>query len=213
MACLAAFLDGLLTNGSAVLRGRPEIHPQDQRQALAHLDAAYADARLDVAGAPISFDAAAALAAAVFVWRACWFGLQRSETEQVVEQVLQVPPAPRTAAEHFCADLTLRLLPPIYRRARKTDAGDILTTRLAQALRQAPLCGVLGDIEEGPMGGVELAGHPGLLLLYAERLAQKLQPAWVPTEGLARSYVELVFAERGLLLPPAPTATCLEGDL
>jgi hypothetical protein len=212
MASLAAFLDRLLAEGSAVLRDPPQLHAQDCRAAVARLEAAHADVRLDVAGPPLPFDAPAALAAAQFVWQACWFLLQRREPREEVERVLQLPGAPRTAAEHLSADLTLRLLPQVHRRARGADAADVLTRRLTQALRQAPLSGVLADLDEGPCDPVELDGHPGLLLLYAERLAEKVRPAWVPESGPARPYVELVFAERGLPLPPPAAAPCLEGD-
>jgi hypothetical protein len=212
MACLAEFLDRLLTHGTAVLRARPDLQPRDRREAAARLEAAHADVRLDVAGPPVPFDGPAALAAAELVWRACWFLLQRGEQEQEAGMFLQVPRAPRTAAEHLSADLTLRFLPQIHRRARSINADDVLTQRLTEALRQAPLSGVLADLEEGPSVPIELDGHPGLHLLYAERLAGKVRPAWVPEQGPARAYVELVFAERGLSVPPAAAATCPEGD-
>jgi hypothetical protein len=211
MASLAEFLDRLLTDGSAILRARPVLHKNDQRDAVARLEAAHADARLDLAGPPLPFDAPAALAAAAFVWRACWFVLQRSEPDEEVERTLQLPAPPRLAAEHLAADLTLRFLPQVHRRARGTDAADLLTARLTQALRQAPLSGVLADIEEGPLASVELGGHPGLLLLYAERLADNPRPAWVGA-GLVRPYVDLAFAERGLVVPEPLVPTSLQGD-
>jgi hypothetical protein len=205
MASLADFLDRLLADGSAVLRSRPAPGGKDRQRAVERLAAAYADHRLDVAGPALPFDAPAALAAAEGVWLACWFLLQRREPEEEVAKSLTLPPAPATAAEHLSADLVLRFLPPLLRRARGLDAGDVLTAWLTRVLRQAPLSGVLADVEEGPLGPVELGGHAGLLLLYAERLAENVRPAWVPAEGPARPYVELVFAERGLPLP-APAA-------
>jgi hypothetical protein len=211
MASLADFLDRLLTDGSAVLRARPVLHKQDQRDAVARLEATHADARLDLAGPPLPFDAPAALAAAVFVWQACWFLLVRNEPEEEVEKALELPPPPRLAAQHLSSDLTLRYLSQVHRRARGTDAADVLTTRLTQALRQAPLSGVLADIDEGPLGDVELGGHPGLLLLYAERLAEHPRPTWV-VAGPARPYVELVFAERGLVVPEPLVPISLQGD-
>jgi hypothetical protein len=211
MARLADFLDRLLTGGAAVLRGPPVPGPRDHALAAARLRAAHADCRLDLAGPPIDFDAPAALAAAEFVWRACWFLVQRGQEEREVERLLALPPAPRTAAEHLSADLTLRFLPAVHRRARQADAADVLTGRLTVFLQQAPLSGVLADLEEGPEAPVELDGHPGLLLLYAERLADRVRPGWVPETDPARAYVELVFAERGLAVPPLPARTCLEG--
>ena len=61
----------------------------------------------------------------------------------------------------------------------------------------------LADLEDGPQMPVELGGHPGLLLLYAERLAEHPRPAWVP-RGPALPYVEMGLAERGLRLPALP---------
>ncbi len=201
MAPLADFVDRLLTDGSAVLRCRPTAASKDRRQAVERLAAAYADHRLDVAGPALPFDAPAALAAAEGVWQACWFLLQRREPAEEVEKALTLPPPPETAAQHLSADLVLRFAPPLLRRARGLDAGDVLTAWLTRVLRQAPLSGVLSDVEEGPLGPVDLGGHAGLLLLYAERLADNVRPAWVPAEGLARPYIELVFAERALPLP------------
>jgi hypothetical protein len=205
MPSLADFLDRLLADGSAVLRARPAASNQDRRKASLRLAAAFAEYRLDIAGPAVPFDAPAALAAAESVWLACWFLLQRREPAEEVEKALVLPPAPTAAAEHLSADLVLRFLPPLLRRARGLDAGDVLTAWLTRLLRQAPLSGVLSDIEEGPLALVELGGHPGLLLLYAERLADNVRPAWIPAEGPARPYVEMVFAERGLPLP-APAA-------
>jgi hypothetical protein len=72
----------------------------------------------------------------------------------------------------------------------------VLTTRLAHLLREWPLSGVLADLDEGPLTPSEFAGHPGLLLLYAERLAGSENPAWLPDKA-ARAYVELVWQELG----------------
>lgn len=145
MAPLADFLERLLADGSAVLRGRLAVDAQDRRKAVERLAAAYSDCRLDVAGPTLPFDAPAALAAAESVWRACWYFLQRQDTDEEVEKALILPPAPVSAAEHLSADLVLRFLPPLLRRARSLDAGDTLTAWLGRVLRQAPLSGVLSD--------------------------------------------------------------------
>jgi hypothetical protein len=205
MAPLAEFLDRLLTDGSAVLRSRPVVRRQDQRAAAARLEAAYAGYRLDVAGPALPFDGPAALAAAEGLWLACWFLLQRGEPPEEVEKALALPAPPATAAEHLSADLVLRFLPSVHRRARAIDPADVLSGWLTRVLRRAPLSGVLSDVEEGPAAPVELGGHPGLLLLYAERLADSVRPAWVPGAGPVRPYVELVFGERGLPLPATVT--------
>jgi hypothetical protein len=200
MSALVEFLDRLLTDGTALLRVRPDAEPRDRVEAADRLAAAYELYRLDVPGRPPPFAAQAALAAGEFFRWACWFLLHRHEPAEEVEKAMVPLPPPATAADHLSADLVLRLLPAIYRRARAANPADVLTRRLAHALRQAPLSGVLSDVEEGPLVAVELGGHAGLLLLYAERLAAHLRPEWVP-DGPARPYVELVFAHRGLHLP------------
>ena len=56
-------------------------------------------------------------------------------------------------------------------------------------------------------------GHPGLQLLYAERLAGVGRPGWVPPSGPAREWVERVHSERGRPLPAAiPTLPEAPGD-
>jgi hypothetical protein len=212
MTSLADFLDGLLTKGTAVLRGMPPSTEQDFAPAIALLRAAHTDCRLEVAGPPIAFDALAALAAAQFVCRSCWFLLHRGQADTVVDKALDIPLPPTSAAQHLSADLTLRFLAPIYRRAREADPADVLTGRVAQVLRQAPLSGVLADLDAEPLAPMNLDNHSGLLLLYAERLAERVRPGWVPTGGLARQYVELVFAERNLTLPAPLETTSLKGD-
>jgi hypothetical protein len=210
MPSLVEFLDRLLTDGSAVLRTAPIQTHQDARAAVARLESAFADARLEIAGPLLPFDPSAALAAAEFLWRACWFLVQRGQPEAEVAQIL-VPPAPPTsAAQHLSADMTLRFLPSVLSRARSLDPEDVLTKALVQTLREAPLSGALADLEEAPLASLELAGHSGLLLLFAERLAEHPRAPWIPPAGPARQYVELVFAERGLTLPPVPAAICLE---
>jgi MoxR-vWA-beta-propeller ternary system domain bpX4 len=194
------FLRRLLTEGTAVLRARPEVRRGDAREAGELLAGAYADYRLEVAGPPIAFDVRAALDAAERLWLACWFLLERGEDPAEVERRLTPMEPPASAAQHLSADLVLRFAPQVYRRARRVDAADLLTKWLERLLRQHPLTGVLSEVEEGPLAAVTLGGHPGLLLLYAERLADNVRPAWVP-EGPALPYVEMVFAERGLPLP------------
>jgi hypothetical protein len=71
-----------------------------------------------------------------------------------------------------------------------------LASYLADLLRTWPLSGVLSDLPEGPEDVGDLGGHPGLWMLYAERLAIDERPAWM-VRGPAREYVELVFHELG----------------
>jgi len=198
MPGFAEFVQRLLTEGSVVLRQRPLVTPADHSRASDILEKAYSAYRLDVAGPPPAFAAPTALAAAEFVWLACWFLLVRDEEPAEVEKGLRPLTPPTTPGQHLSADLVLRFLPQVYRRARGLAADDVLTQSLERVLRQWPLSGVLADVSEEPTTSLELGGHSGLLLLYAERLAGNVKPAWVPAEGPAREWVERVFAERDL---------------
>ncbi len=206
MASFVEFLRTLLTDGRVVLRHRPAVEAAERAEARVLLADAYDDYRLDVAGPPLPFDAATALGTAGRLWLACWFLLRRAEPPEAAERALAPPPPPKSAAQHLSADLVLRFLPQLHRRARALDPADGLTRRLTEWLRDWPLSGVLSDVGEGPRTAPEFDGHPGLLLLYAERLAERPRPAWVPA-GPALPYVELAFAERNLPAPvPLPAA-------
>lgn len=200
MASFLDFLEGLLKEGAAVLRSRPDIVAGEVHPVQRLLAAAYEDHRLDVAGAPIDFDASAALAAAKHFGLACWFFLHRGDPPDEIEKCLPPLPPPVSAAEHLSTDLVLRFAAQVHRRAKSLKPADILTKRLEQLLRDHPLSGVLADLDEGPSTPLRLGDHAGLQLLYAERLAQNLRPAWVP-QGPALAYVEVVFAEHGLSVP------------
>jgi hypothetical protein len=57
---------------------------------------------------------------------------------------------------------------------------------------------VLSDVEQAPLVPLEFGGHPGLLLLYAERLIGNDRPSWRPMRpGPAWDYYELVLDEHG----------------
>ncbi len=78
---------------------------------------------------------------------------------------------------------------------------------LSDLLRRWPLSGVLSGVEEGPLVEPEFGRHPGLLLLYAERLASDDRPAWRPEPSSpAYEYFDLLVAEnrpiRAIPQPP-----------
>jgi hypothetical protein len=202
MTAFTDLIHGLLHDGSLHLREPPRLTDGERESVLALLANAFADYRLDIAGPPIAFAPDTALHAAVWLARSCWFLLHRDEPEEVVKRSLAAPPDPHTAAEHLSVDLVFRYLPQIHRRARAANPKDPLTIRVEEILRRFALSGVLADMDEPPLAAVELAAHPGLLLLYAERLANRPRPAWMPGES-GRPYVELVFSERQLIVPSA----------
>jgi hypothetical protein len=193
---LAEFLLPLLREGRAVVRANPPEPSGRPADVLAVLQEAYADYRLALAGPPLDFCADTALAAAELVRHASWFLADRGQTDEELEKALLMPRPPRSAAEHLSADLLLRFLPQLHRRARALDPADRLTGSLAARLREWPLAGVLAAVEEGPLTPPEFEGHPGLLLLYAERWAGNPKPAWLP-RGRGFEYLELVWGELG----------------
>ena len=195
------FVQRLLTSGRVVHHGRPSPVVEPSPAVLGLLEAAFDDHALDLAGPAIWFDAGSALRALELVRQASWFLVSRSEAPEEVERALTTSSVPRTASEHLSADLCLRFLPVLYRRARSMASSDRMTELLAEIFRRWPLSGVLADLEAGPGDVGDLGDHPGLWMLYAERLARAEKPGWMPL-GRGRDHVELVF--RGLGKPRSP---------
>jgi MoxR-vWA-beta-propeller ternary system domain bpX4 len=200
MSPLAEFLDILLHEGRAILRGHPGAPAFQDPDAARVLEHAFSSYRLGLAGPLLDFDAAVAQAAAAVVCNASWFQVSRNEPESELERLLTFPGPPRTPAEHISADLVLRFLPQVHRRAKAHNPSDRLTELVAEVLRRWPLSGVLADIEEAPLTPLGFGGHPGLLMLYAERFAKHEKAAWIPS-GPGLEYCELVFGELGKKSP------------
>ncbi len=192
------WLARVLADGASVQDEPPAI-PADRGPILADLSAAFERHALDVAWPPLPFDPDAGLGAAVALARACWL-LVAGEGE---------PPTlkadARTAAAHLSADVCLRFLPAVLRRARARHAEGEPAASLDRLLRTWPLSGVIADLDGELTTPPDFGGHPGLQLLYAERLVATGRPGWVPTGGPAREWAERVFAERGRPLPAPPT--------
>jgi hypothetical protein len=201
MPTLAKFLHDLFEEGRIVLDGRPMVSESERGPALAVLATEFELHQLDVAGDPIAFDPVTALMAGELIRQVSWFLVNRSEPVEVMERSLRKPRTPKSASEHLSADLVFRFLPPIYRRARSIAPGDRLSIYLANLLKAWPLSGVLSDLAEGPDDVGDLGGHPGLWMLYSERLAIDEKPAWM-VQGAARESVELVFQGLGKGLSP-----------
>jgi hypothetical protein len=195
-ASLAEFLGGLLSEGRVVLRGPPQTDDQRRPEVLTVLEEAYADYVIGVPGPPLALVPETAAAAAKAVEYACWFLVSREAPEAELQTTLVMPAPPTSPAEHLSADLTFRFLPQLHRRARAHDPADRLTELLAVLLRQWPLTGVMSGVEEPPSTSLNFGGHPGLLLLYAERWAEAQKPAWLP-RGRGFEHVELVWHELG----------------
>jgi hypothetical protein len=187
------FLTQLFTQGKIVFRSAvaPRDRPSDA--AMATLAAAFETHSLDLAGPRIAFDSEIACAAALLLRQASWALVSHDERINELEKRLKMPRSPGSPSEHLSADLSLRYLPQVVRRARALNPSDPLIERLAGVLRQWPLSGVLSDVEEPPTCPLDFGRHPGLLVLYAERLGGNDRPAWRPDlSSPAWEYHELV---------------------
>lgn len=189
------WLARVLADGESVQEAPPELASAQRPAVTADLRAAFGRHALDVAGPPLAFDPVAAVGAAVVLARACW---------QLVggdPGPLDVGAQPATASAHLSADLTLRFLAVVHRRARARSVEGELAVGLDRLLRAWPLSGVLADLDGEPTTPPDFDDHPGLQLLYAERLVATGRVGWVPKDGPARARAERVFAERGRPLP------------
>jgi hypothetical protein len=208
MSALTTFLRGVLEAGRLMLR--EPLPAQADPDALAALTEAYRLHALSVAGPPIAFDAPMAVAAGRVLYQAGWYLLNANEPVDAGQ--LKMPADPRTAAQHLSADLLQRYLPAVHRRARALRPDDELAAALANLLRRWPLSGVLAAIEDGPLTPTDFGGHPGLWLLYAERLAAHEKAGWFPT-GRAIEAVELVWQDLGRDTSTLPVAQQAASEL
>lgn len=183
--------------GESVQDAPPRLTSAERPAVESRLRAAFELHALDVAGSPVAFDPEAAVGAAVALARACWLLVSADEDER---PAVALDIRERSPAIHLSADVTLRFLPAVYRRARLRDAGGALTTALDRLLRAWPLAGVLADLDGEPTAAPDF-GHTGLNILFAERLAVTRRAGWIPPNGVAREWAERVFAGRGLKLP------------
>ena len=194
MDAFEAFVTSLLHEGRIVFRARPERPEEGVARGARALAEAYETYRLDIAGPPLPFRPEVACAAAEVLRQASWAVVNRDERVADMERRLAFGRVPEGPGDHLSADLVLRFLPQVYRRARAIDPIDPLVAMLAKVLRDWPLSGVLADLDAPPAHPEALAfgGHSGLQLLYAERLAGHDRPDWRPTEGKALEYFDLV---------------------
>jgi MoxR-vWA-beta-propeller ternary system domain bpX4 len=191
------FLTQLLDQGKIVFRSSFTPRDRPSPAAVAALAGAFETVSLAVAGPPIAFHPEVACAAAEFLRQSSWALVSRHERMTELEERLKMPCTPLTPSEHLSADVTLRYLPQVMRRARGLDPSDPLVEHMANVLRRWPLSGVLSDIEAAPLAPLEFGRHPGLLLLFAERLAAHDRPGWRPQrKSPAWDFHELVSDER-----------------
>jgi hypothetical protein len=192
------FLTQLLEEGKIVFRSARAPLDRPSPRDVETLARAFESHRLAVAGPRIAFDPQVAVAGAEFVRQASFALVNRDDRLPVLKERLNVPGKPATPSHHLSADLTLRYVPQIVRRARGLDSTDPLIELLENVLCSWPLSGILLEGDRPPAIPPDFSGHQGLMLLYAERLMQNDRPAWRPRPpGRAWEYYELVLAENG----------------
>jgi hypothetical protein len=192
---LETFLAELFSNGRIAFREPPvpAVPGEASVEAVRRIEEAYSAYRLDIAGAPIVLDVGVACAAAEVLRQASWALVCHHDRVEDLARRLTMPRAPATPADHLSADLLLRYLPQVHRRARALNPSDPLVRLIGRVLQQWPLSGVLAGLDEEPAVPLHFGGHEGLMLLYAERLRERepLVGSWRPT-GRAAEFVELV---------------------
>src|SRR5262245_49925945 len=150
MSPFAEFLRMLLQEGRVALRDRPPPGDATDADVRAILAEAYADYFLGVPGPLPSLDLPTAVAAGWLVHRACWALVSHDQPEAELDKHLVMPAAPASPAEHLSAELVLRFLPQIHRRARALAPDDRLGELLANVLRQWPPAGGISTVRGPP---------------------------------------------------------------
>jgi len=197
MTSTILFFEKLLGQGEAILVEKPVIGTADCAAVVELLEHAFDDWRLEIAGPPLAFEPATALAAAQFVGLACWHLVERDDEPLLFDSRIE----PTSASAQLSADLCLRFLPAIHRRTRIRPPDDPLQRALVDILRRWPLSGAAAEIHEDPLTDLMFNDHSGLQMLYAERLALQPRANWIPPTGRTREVVELVFQQQGKSMP------------
>lgn len=210
MATLASFLQDLLFEGR--IRFEAEPADADDAEALVVLRRAYGAYAASIAGPVLRLDHATALAAGRLTMRAAWYLLNANWPIEAPERTLRMPLKPSTPEQHLSADLVLRFLPAVQRRAEALLKDDVLPTELERTLREWPLSGVLADIDAPPLTALDFGAHAGVNFLYAERLAENERPGWFP-QGIGMQYVELVWQQLGRDVTMLPALAALAHEM
>ena len=192
---LADFLQPLFARGDVLFRKPPLAPPAVDADALRVLQSEFSRYLLELPGTPVPFAPEVAQRAATVTRDACWLLLSRQEDDDEVTRRVTMPGRAMSASEQLSADLTLRFLPRVHRRAKALYPADVLVRSLEDTLRRWPLSGVLCEIDDAPWPP-EFHGHEGSMLLYAQRLSRNWRESWLP-EGKAREYYQLVQARQG----------------
>jgi hypothetical protein len=167
----AGFLSALLEHGRVKVAHPQEHVPTDEIAAAGRqlLERA-ALVAAEFPGQPPALELPVAQWAALQMYRACQLAIYRELDAGAIDELLApaCPPA-EAASRHWSADLAFVFLPDLIRQAQAAAANDPLVTRLREWAAQWPLSSV-GVAQVEPQNVAEIAGHPGLLRLYVDRI-------------------------------------------
>ncbi|PWV51447.1 hypothetical protein [Chitinophaga sp. S165] len=167
---LTEFISSLINKGDVTVA--PAIvpfDPEDLRIAGIHLKQYYDDDSTEMPGQVPSYDPAAALWAAVYLYRAIQFIQIRRLGETEIKAHLQPFTGARTPAAAYSADLILRYLPGLFLLAKGLSPEDPLVKELGTMAAQWPLS-IAGSKDIVPDDLSLILQHPSLKMAYIDRI-------------------------------------------
>jgi hypothetical protein len=169
---LTDFLQQLQRDGQAVVPTEiAELSAKDERSAKALLGEWQTADRLHWPATPPSFDEAAALWSAVYIYRAAQFFVHRDYGERQLQQALKPYLGKIDDFVMYSVDGCLRHLPRLHHKAKSLSQDDALVALLEQTARTFPLSSV-GIDAEGPWEAATVLQHPSLKLMYVDRIIE-----------------------------------------
>ena len=121
----------LLEHGESVQLETPRVTKAERSAVRDELRQAYERHALIVAGSSLPFAEETALRAVEWLAEACWKLVGDASEAKTDLLVIENP----SAADHLSADLTLRHLPTVYRRALARSDRAALTAEIEEMLR------------------------------------------------------------------------------
>ena len=183
MTSFHEFLTGLLKDGRVVFRSESALTTGRGRRISRFWKRLSAFSGFRWPGRRFRLTRQWAYSAAELVRQASWALVNHDDRVSHLKKCLTMPIEPVTPAHHLSADLDAALPAASLKRARGLDPTDPLIVAAGRRARRWPLSGVLSDVARAPLGSLDFGGHPGLLLLYAERLAANDRAAWRPAQN------------------------------
>ena len=195
---LSLFLTNLFDNGTVQVSKAREIPPGEREAAQRLLTEFERVFRLTLAAEPPPLDAGLAGAAARTLYRLCQCLAHRElMPDDMLVREERLPQHPRTAGDHYSADLALRFLPDIWRLAKEAAEGDPLLTTIRQMAARWPLSSIgIPDLPAPVIDGI--AGHPSLRTLYVDRIIERRDRSRLGDPRIREAFLTAIGAHREL---------------